>query len=245
MTSFILLLQNPERRWQTLVLFLLVALQAFIGPLDLQDETWNQNVVNVNAGNSLEATHIAKLAVTPLIALVCLIGILRVAKVREVLLSVRSCVLMAIVFLTVLGATSGVSRSSIPASILNFVQILFVVVALCTIDFRPFAFALTCGMACFIALGLFFYFAIPDRGVFFEMLEGDQRYARLAGVAHPNAVARISMFGLLLSVYLFRTREIPTSLMTLFCVVFALGILLARSRTSHSGRRLVDHYSLQ
>lgn len=200
MQSFIRLFQERRGDTATLVLFCLAALQAFLGPLDISDSSTKMTV-------GLDKTVVCKLALAGLVAAAAVWGCFKFAEVRNALSTVPGALVLVLLGMTLIGGTSGLTEAAIPASLINLSTFIFVVTILTVAGPRMFSFAIVLGSLGTAGLGLYWYYLAPESGVFLEPIEGGQFLGRLGGAAHPNSVARSTLAAILLTVYLFRTKE--------------------------------------
>jgi exopolysaccharide production protein ExoQ len=223
MYSLIALLRRPENGFGVLIVFALVAAQSLMGPMDL-------HVFEKRVG--LDSVRMTKILLSLLMLLLLPWGILRFPAVRTTLASAPSLMLGVLLLMTLLGATSGINSSSIPCTIFNSINFVFIVIALVLLQVRAFSFAILLGAACSTLYAFYLFYLVPERGVFLEPISLTEFVPRLGGVGHPNSVARSTVLGFVLSVYLLRTKEIPLLLGVGLLVIFGYGTMLTQSRTA-------------
>ncbi len=182
--------------------------------------------------SSIKPENMIKLVLSGIIGLVCIWGTMRYPQVRETAISPRALMVFGIIFLTILGATSLTTLTSVPTSLIILIQVWFVMLSLIAIGFRAYSFAIILGSLAYIGYGLFLYHFVPERGVFLEPISMTETYPRLGGVGHPNSVAKIAMLGMLLCFYLYRVQELKWWWCVGLIAVFVYAAFLSKSRTA-------------
>tara|TARA_R110002049_G_scaffold2750_8_gene22312 strand:+ start:271748 stop:273037 length:1290 start_codon:yes stop_codon:yes gene_type:complete len=188
-----------------------------------------------------------KLAIAMCCAMIGCWGLIQSPRVRRAFESLPGATLFALAI--VLMVTASVAIDSVAtqcrvAALVNFGYLLFVPTALSVLGWRTMAKSILCGLAVYVVAAWTIYLAIPEMGVFQEQLGDDTAIARMGGLGHPNAVARIGVLTVLLSVSLMRRNPIESNAsrqrgsaiksMGMYCLIaLALGITAAAiSRTA-------------
>ncbi len=223
MYSLIARLRHPSLRMTALAVFVLLAAQSLIGPLDF-------SVFAKRVG--LDGVRMTKVLLCLLMLLVLPFGIWRFSEVRTAMRPLPTLMLGALLLLTVVGATSGLNSSAIPCTVFNGISFVFVAIALAVLRLRAFSFAILLGCLCSILYATYLFYAVPERGVFLEPISMTEFVPRLGGVGHPNSVARTAIIGLIITVYLLRTKELPWLLCVGLLMFFGWGTILTQSRTA-------------
>jgi len=225
MKSFPQRLSQPETRTRAICFFVLTVLQTLFGPMDVYVFP---NAVTVG----LDEVVLIKLFLSVWIGIAALWGLMILPSVREAMFTLPALAISLLLGLTVLGATSGINSASIPSSIINFVNLIFVASSLSVLGLRAFSLAVIGGTFLTATFGLYWYYFYPLYGVFGEPIENGEFLYRLGGLAHPNSIARTALIGTLLSLYLFRTKETTWLQTTILLLFFGWNIILAKSRTA-------------
>lgn len=219
------LLRVSTIRVPAIVFFLLTALQAFFAPLDY-------GIYHDKTPDGLDKVVIVKLV----LALLCfgcgVWGVFSFSSVRSFLGSIWGMLFAALVGLMLLGATSGLAVEAVPMSLITYTYFVFVATAIHVLGFRVYSLAIVSGIAVAGIMALFLFYLVPTTGVFWESISMTQTVARLGGIAHPNSVARSIVLGGILSLFLFRARELPLGKFLLLFALFGYAALLAKSRTA-------------
>jgi len=225
MKSLLVLLRDEDRHITAAIFFAVVVLISFFGPMDLSTA---QDMSNVGLDNLV----LFKLAISLVSGICAAWGIFQFADVRKTLTTLPVLFLAAIFALAALGSTSGQTSASFPTAVINALTVAFAVTAIKTIGLRATSFGIICGVTGTAVCGLFLFYFVPEKGVFAEPLDAGQFFNRMGGMAHPNSVARSAMVALLLTLYLFRTRELSWQLTAVLFVLFVWTAYLALSRTA-------------
>lgn len=203
----------------------LVALSTFFGPLDIGSDATAMTV-------GLDIRVACKLVVAGLAFLVGMYGLLTSSDVRQTLTTIPPVVLLTILMLVGLATPIAISSSSLPAVLINVAYVLFIVVALFSIRLRGVVTAVLVGVTATMGVALFLYFFVPKFGSFPELLADGLVVNRMSGTAHPNAVGRAMVLGLIATLYLRRSDVLRLKVALLLTACFALGAYLAWSRTA-------------
>lgn len=203
----------------------LVALSTFFGPLDIGSDATAMTV-------GLDIRVACKLVVAGLAFLVGMYGLLTSSDVRQTLTTIPPVVLLTILMLVGLATPIAISSSSLPAVLINVAYVLFIVVALFSIRLRGVVTAVLVGVTATMGVALFLYFIVPKFGSFPELLADGLVVNRMSGTAHPNAVGRAMVLGLIVTLYLRRSDMLRLKVTLLLTACFALGAYLAWSRTA-------------
>lgn len=203
----------------------LVALSTFFGPLDIGSDATAMTV-------GLDIRVACKLVVAGLAFLVGMYGLLTSSDVRQTLTTIPPVVLLTILMLVGLATPIAISSSSLPAVLINVAYVLFIVVALFSIRLRGVVTAVLVGVTATMGVALFLYFFVPKFGSFPELLADGLVVNRMSGTAHPNAVGRAMVLGLIATLYLRRSDVLRLKVTLLLTACFALGAYLAWSRTA-------------
>ncbi|WP_430454814.1 O-antigen ligase family protein [Rhodopirellula europaea] len=203
----------------------LVALSTFFGPLDIGSDATAMTV-------GLDIRVACKLVVAGLAFLVGMYGLLTSSDVRQTLTTIPPVVLLTILMLVGLATPTAISSSSLPAVLINVAYVLFIVVALFSIRLRGVVTAVLVGVTATMGVALFLYFFVPKFGSFPELLADGLVVNRMSGTAHPNAVGRAMVLGLIATLYLRRSDVLRLKVTLLLTACFALGAYLAWSRTA-------------
>ena len=214
MKTLFLLLHNHNQRIVVVVIFTLVLLSSLFGPMDL--ETYPNKMKG-----GLDFMVVIKLLITAITAIVAFLSILNHHAVRQALTTIPALLISCLLVLTCIGAMSGVSSAAIPTAVINYVNLVFVLMAITIIGLRVFSLGVILGVLCAVAYGLYLYYFVPELGTFTEPTEGGTYIARMGGVGHPNSVARSTMIAILLTIYLYRAREFSLIVAMFFLFVFA------------------------
>ena len=213
-----------ERR-VIMVFFVLMILQAILGPLDLAVYPNKMTV-------GLDKIVFFKLVLMGALAMAGGWALLTYASIRRALLSLPAVLITCLLLLTILGSTSGLVRVSPIVSVLNYISLVFVCSAVTVLGFRVFAFAISLGVLVTASWGLCLFYFVPTSGVFTEPIANGEFLIRIGGLAHPNSVARSMILASLLVCYLCRTGDLNWKSSAPFLVLFGWNILLAKSRTA-------------
>ncbi|MCM2374281.1 O-antigen ligase family protein [Aporhodopirellula aestuarii] len=206
-------------------MWLLIVLAVFTGPLDISSGAPKMSV-------GLDAKVACKLLVVGLASLVGAYGVLTSAAVRQTLLTLPALAIGLILLLAALATPTAISSTSLPTTLVNLGSLMFIVTALLTLKLRGIGLAILAGITLTALLALTLWFFVPSYGMFPELLEGGLVVVRLSGTAHPNAVGRAMVIGLILSLYFFRTDVLPLLPVGLLVAMFTLGAYLTWSRTA-------------
>ncbi|WDQ19103.1 O-antigen ligase family protein [Rhodopirellula sp. P2] len=202
-----------------------VALSTFFGPLDIGSDATAMTV-------GLDIRVACKLIVAGAAFLVGAYGLLTSANVRQTLTTMPPLVVLAILMLVGLATPIAISGSSLPAALINFAYVVFLVVALFTIGLRGVVTAILVGVTATMALALFLFVFVPKYGSFPELLADGLVVNRMSGTAHPNAVGRAMVLGVIATLYMFRSGTLRLNVALPLTVCFALAAYLAWSRTA-------------
>ncbi|EMB14974.1 O-antigen ligase family protein [Rhodopirellula europaea] len=214
-----------ESSWLAVTTWCLVALSTFFGPLDIGSDATAMTV-------GLDIRVACKLVVAGLAFLVGMYGLLTSSDVRQTLTTIPPVVLLTILMLVGLATPIAISSSSLPAVLINVAYVLFIVVALFSIRLRGVVTAVLVGVTATMGVALFLYFFVPKFGSFPELLADGLVVNRMSGTAHPNAVGRAMVLGLIATLYLRRSDVLRLKVTLLLTACFALGAYLAWSRTA-------------
>ncbi len=225
MKTLFLLLHNHNQRLVVVFIFTLVLLSSLFGPMDL--ETY-PNKMKVG----LDFLVAIKLLITATTGIVAFLSILNHHAVRQALMTIPALLISCLLGLTCIGAMSGVSSAGIPTAVINYVNLVFVLTAITIIGLRVFSLGVILGVSCAVVYGLYLYYFVPELGTFTEPAEGGTYIIRMGGVGHPNSVARSTMISTLLSIYLYRARELSLTFTMFFLFVFVWVGCLTMSRTA-------------
>jgi O-antigen ligase len=225
MNTLYSLLQDRSARVPVAIVFLLVAFQTLIGPLDIASNAQKMKV-------GLDETVAVKLLSVGLMAMAALWGFLRFADVRRTLVSIPALVISVLLLLTLVGASSGLITISPVISFINFITFVFVTVALTLLGFRVFGLAILCGITINAIWGLGLFYFVPEKGTFLEPIDNGGFLARLGGLAHPNSIGRSMVLGAILTLFLFRVKELPAWVAAPCVLLYGWTIVLAKSRTA-------------
>ena len=209
----------------TWILFVIAVLQSLFGPMDLEVYP---NLIRVGVDKVVGI----KLAVAAMASLAGLWGFWRFGSVRRTAMTVPAVMIMVLLALTAIGGSSRITPAAIPTSIINALNVIFVITILTVSGLRVFSMAIIVGAMATALYGLYLFYLQPARGVFTEPIEHGQFVLRIGGLAHPNSIARSIALAILLTLYLYRTKEIHWSLFTLLMIPLGWNFLLAKSRTA-------------
>ncbi|EMI57615.1 O-antigen ligase family protein [Rhodopirellula sallentina] len=218
----------PTTSWGSplvISMWLLIVVAVVMGPLDISSGAPKMTV-------GLDSTVACKLLVAGLASMLGLYAVLTSTATRQTLMTLPSVAIITILLLAGLATPIAISSTSLPTTLINFGYLMFTVTALLTLKLRGVGLALLAGVTvtCSIALSLWFF--VPSYGVFPELLEGGLIVKRLSGTAHPNAVGRAMMLGLILTLYFYRTDVLPALPTGVLVGMFTLAAYLTLSRTA-------------
>lgn len=225
MNTLASLLKDRSTRVPVALIFLLVAFQTLVGPLDIASNAQKMTV-------GLDQTVAVKLVSVVMMLVAAIWGFLRFADVRRTLVSIPALVISFLLLLTLIGASSGLLTISPVISLINFISFVFVAVAIALLGFRVFGLAILCGITINAIWGLWLFYLVPEKGTFLEPIENGGFLARLGGLAHPNSIGRSMVLGALLTLFLFRVKELPPLVAAPCMLLFGWTIVLAKSRTA-------------
>ncbi len=195
----------------------------------------------ISAGNELmtvtiDKTVAIKLACSAMAIGLGALGCLFLPPVRRTLISFPGALLILIYTLAIVAGTSGVASNALPSAIIGLGYVAFTVTCLALLGIDGVASALLAGVTLYIGLAWFLFLAVPDIGVFQELLDDGFVFERMGGVNHPNGVGRTGAIGLLILVYFYRSKRITHLFLFLtLAAAFAGAVYLARSRTAIAG----------
>ncbi len=195
----------------------------------------------ISAGNelmtvSIDKTVAIKLACSAMAIGLGAMGCLFLPAVRRTLISLPGALLVLIYTLAIVAGTSGVASNALPSAIIGLGYVAFTITCLALLGIDGMASALLVGVTLYICLAWFLFLAVPEIGVFQELLDDGFVFERMGGVNHPNGVGRTGAIGLLILVYFYRTKRITNLFLFLtFAAAFAGAVYLARSRTAIAG----------
>ncbi|MEM6690580.1 MAG: O-antigen ligase family protein [Planctomycetota bacterium] len=201
------------------------ALIFFFGPLDLSADGDTMTV-------GIDPIVAMKLIVFAIAASLAVYGFLTSSAVRQILQTPPVLVLYALLCLVLIAGPGAVSSASIPTTLINFASIGFVATALVGLGVNRFALAGLIGCLVSVLLAIFLYYVVPRYGVFPEHLADGLIVYRLGGVAHPNSVSRSACLGLIMAIYLYRTRVLSWRYSIFLILVFLIAIYMSFSRTA-------------
>lgn len=210
-------------RLLTASLWLITALSAFWGPLDLS----GSGALSVG----LDPTVLLKLAIAGSAFVLGIIGVLRSPQVRQLAFSWPALLILAIATLACVSSPRAISSSSLPIALINTGYLFFISTCLVYLSLPTLCMAILSSVTVFAFASLGLYFLKPDMGVFHESLPGGMVVNRLGGLAHPNASSRQLMVGFLLSQYLWRCGRIKFTQASFLTVLMLVAAYLAMSRT--------------
>ena len=225
MKTLFLLLHDHNQRLVVVVIFTLVLLSSLFGPMDL--ETY-PNKMKVG----LDFLVAIKLLITATTGIVAFLSILNHHAVRQALTTLPALLISCILGLTCIGGISGVSSAAIPTAAINYVNLVFVLMAITFIGLRVFSLGVILGVLCAMVYALYLYYFVPERGTFTEPAEFGTYIVRMGGVGHPNSVARSTIVSILLTIYLYRAREFSLIVAMFILFLFVWVGCLTMSRTA-------------
>ncbi|MEM6363076.1 MAG: O-antigen ligase family protein [Planctomycetota bacterium] len=208
-----------------IALWLNLAMTAFLGPLDITAEANKMTV-------GLDPIVLLKLVVSGCAAVLGAYGVIASADVRDAILTPPPLMLFGILFLAVLATPIAISTASLPTTLINFTHVMFLVTALITLRLPGVATAALAGIFATFCLAMFMWFFVPKYGEFPELLADGLIVVRLSGTAHPNAVGRAMVLGILLTLYLNRIGQFRLPLTMTLTACFGYAAYLAWSRTA-------------
>ncbi|WP_246114425.1 O-antigen ligase family protein [Rubripirellula tenax] len=201
------------------------------------------NTIDINASFESTEDHVGvdwpvmvKLAIAAIAGFVGASGLAFSARVRRSLLTLPGFVLIALssVFVvTSAFAYDEVATVSRIAALINVAYLLFVPTALAALGLRRLLIACLIGMVANLLINWGLYLGVPQVGVFEEELGNQTFINRMGGLGHPNAIARIGVLTVLISMAMLRDDSRKNKRAVLIALI-VLGIMTAISTFSRS-----------
>jgi exopolysaccharide production protein ExoQ len=218
-----LISQKASFEW---AIWLVLAGSAFFGQLAIAEGDQLMTV-------ALDRTVIFKLCCSTGAFGLGILGVLWIQQVRWILTSIPSLLLLLIYLFAVVASVSAVANNALPCALIGIGYIMFVATAIVALGFNSMVMAITTGLVFYVLGGWYLYFFMPSYGVFPELLDDGLIVSRMGGMNHPNGFARQAAIGLLLSLYLHRSRQLKHWMFIILLVtLFGGALYLARSRTA-------------
>lgn len=216
------------------LIFLVLAVGCFSGPLDVAEGTGGENAARVAKVPSL----LMKLANAGAAAAIGVWGIFCLPLARRYLTSPPGLILCMVASIFALTCVTSIKPSaSIPICLVFVAYLLFMPTALAVLGLRGTMASGLLGCAMFSLGSIFLYFLVPRIGVFVEEFNDGVTIERMGGMSQPNHVGRSAMIGLLLTAYfmrVYRKFEVRMLLSGLVCIFAVVGVL-SMSRTALLG----------
>jgi O-antigen ligase len=203
----------------------MIVLVVVFGPLDVSSGAPKMTV-------GLDSKVAIKLLISGIASLLGAYGLVTSAAVRQTMSTLPALGISIILLLAGLATPIAISNTSLPTTLINFGTLLFVVTALLTLKLHRVGLGILVGVAITAFISLSLWYLLPAYGVFPELLAGGLIVERLSGTAHPNAVGRAMVLGLVLSLYYYRMQTLPILPAVCLAAMFALAAYLTLSRTS-------------